>query len=249
MSPLKDFPNVTLLTIDVTSPSSVAKAAQRIGARTGGRLDYLVNNAGCLYVMPALDVDVVEAKRLFDVNFWGVLAMVKAFEPLLSEAHGTIVNISSVSGCIPVPWMSVYAASKAALTIASETLRLEMMPLGIRVLTVNAGFVKSNLIQNSSNFHLPQDSKYGVRKEEIAARARMEDVASTETKTEDFARRLVRHIIGNAQGPHDDSKKWKLIAADVQEDIVAPPSYNPEYRGSRPAECSDDCSTRCKAKT
>lgn len=106
MSPLGELPNVTLLTIDVTSSSSIAAAVKIVETETGGRLDYLVNNAGCLYVMPMLDIDMTEAKKIFDTNLWGVLAMIQAFGPLIVTSKGTIVNISSLSGCICVPWMS-----------------------------------------------------------------------------------------------------------------------------------------------
>ena len=106
MSPLEELPNVSLLALDVTSSSSIAAAVKTIESETGGKLHCLVNNAGYLYVMPALDVDLVEAKRVFDVNLWGALAMIKAFGPFLSAAKGSIINISSMSGCFGVPWMS-----------------------------------------------------------------------------------------------------------------------------------------------
>ena len=106
MSPLEDLPMVTLLTIDVTSSSSIAAAVKAIETETGGELHCLINNAGYLYVMPALDIDMAEAKRVFDVNLWGALAMIKAFGPFLAATKGSIINISSVSGCIGTPWMS-----------------------------------------------------------------------------------------------------------------------------------------------
>lgn len=106
MSPLEELPNVTLLTIDVTSSSSIAAAVNMVEKETDGSLDYLVNNAGCFYVMPMLDVDMVEAKSIFDTNFWGSLAMIQAFGPLLISAKGSIVNIGSISSCMCVPWMS-----------------------------------------------------------------------------------------------------------------------------------------------
>lgn len=118
MSPLETLPNITLLTIDVTSTSSIAAAVKAVEIETGGKLDCLVNNAGCLYVMPALDTDFAEAKKVFDVNFWGALAMIKAFGPLLVAASkGSVVNVSSISGCIGMPWMS--ASPPQALNLAN----------------------------------------------------------------------------------------------------------------------------------
>lgn len=107
MSPLEALPDVTLLTIDVTSPSSIAAAVKAIDVKTGGHLDCLVNNAGCYFTMPALDVDITEARKVFDVNFWGVIEMIKACAPLLMASKGSIVNISSVAGYISTPWISI----------------------------------------------------------------------------------------------------------------------------------------------
>lgn len=106
ISNLEKLSNVTLLPLDVTSASSIAAAVEAVKAKTGGKLDYLVNNSGRTYCMPALDVDIEEAKLLFDVNVWGVLAMVQAFAPLLIEAKGTLVNIGSIVAYLNVPYGS-----------------------------------------------------------------------------------------------------------------------------------------------
>ena len=106
MSHLENLPNVTLITLDVTSPSSITDALKVVEAKTGGALDYLVNNSGLGYVMPTLDLDIAQGKRLFDVNFWGALAVIQAFAPLVIAARGSIVNISSVGGHVSPPFMS-----------------------------------------------------------------------------------------------------------------------------------------------
>lgn len=105
-SNIENLPNVTFIPLDVTSSSTITAAVEIVKAHTGGTLDYLVNNAGRNYVMPTLDVDINEGKRLFDVNFWGALAVTQAFVPMLIAAKGTIVNICSISSHINVPWMS-----------------------------------------------------------------------------------------------------------------------------------------------
>jgi 1-acylglycerone phosphate reductase len=108
MSSLSDLPNVHLISLDVTSSASIADAFLAVKAKTGGKLDYLVNNAGRGYSMPALDVDIEEGKRLFDTNFWGVLRMVQAFSPLLMEAKGTVVNIGSIVAYLHCPLTSKF---------------------------------------------------------------------------------------------------------------------------------------------
>jgi 1-acylglycerone phosphate reductase len=108
MSSLSDLPNVHLIPLDVTSTSSINEAFAIVKTKTGGKLDYLVNNAGRGYSMPALDVDIEEGKRLFDTNFWGVLRMVQAFTPLLFAAKGTVVNIGSIVAYLHCPLTSKF---------------------------------------------------------------------------------------------------------------------------------------------
>jgi NAD(P)-dependent dehydrogenase (short-subunit alcohol dehydrogenase family) len=86
--------------------------------------------------MPLLDVDITEARKVFDTNVMGIILSVQAFAPLLIAAKGTIVNIGSITGVCPLPWSSVYNASKAAVNHLTDTLRLEMAPLGVNVILV-----------------------------------------------------------------------------------------------------------------
>lgn len=106
MADLEKLSNVTLLALDVTSPTSIANALEEVKRHTGGTLDYLVNNSGQQYIMPALDVDIDEGKKMFDVNFWGVLRMIQAFSPLLIKAGGTVVNIGSIVAHLYAPFSS-----------------------------------------------------------------------------------------------------------------------------------------------
>src|SRR5689334_19116704 len=73
---LAEASNVTVLTLDVLSSESIAAAVESVTRVTGGKLDVLVNNSGRLMVMPALDTSIEEGKRLFDTNYWAVLAMI-----------------------------------------------------------------------------------------------------------------------------------------------------------------------------
>lgn len=105
MVDLEKLPNITLLSLDVTSSSSIAGAVNAVQAQTGGTLDYLVNNAGGGFIMPVLDTDIDEGRRLFEVNVFGVLAVTQAFAPLIIAAKGTVVNNSSIAGCIDAPYL------------------------------------------------------------------------------------------------------------------------------------------------
>ncbi|KIA75669.1 oxidoreductase [Aspergillus ustus] len=160
MSQLKSIERITLLPLDVTSSSSIQAAVEQITPITGGKLHYLVNNSGVSYVMPALDTDVDEARKMFDVNLLGVLAITQAFFPLVRESRGCIMNMGSITGVLNAPWGSLYAASKPALITMSETLRLELAPFGMRVVTIVTGAVESNIMSSRNQFALPNDSMY-----------------------------------------------------------------------------------------
>jgi len=73
---------------------------------TGGVLDYQINNASCNHFSPVLDIAITEAKQIFDEIFWGALAVTQAFAPFVIKAENTIVNNTSISGHVNVPFMS-----------------------------------------------------------------------------------------------------------------------------------------------
>lgn len=87
--------------------------------------------------MPILDVDLEPARKVFDTNFFGRVAVTQAFAPLLIASKGTIVNIGSISGVTPTPWSGMYNACCAAVHMWSDTLRLELSPFGVRVVLVS----------------------------------------------------------------------------------------------------------------
>lgn len=102
---LGQLANVTLLPMDVTSRPSIDAAVAAVTKRTDGRLDFLVNNAGAQVVAPVLDMDVDLARHMFDVNVWGVVAVTKAFAPLVIEARGCVANLASIAALLSPPYM------------------------------------------------------------------------------------------------------------------------------------------------
>lgn len=84
--------------------------------------------------------------------------------------------------------------------MASEILRLELKPLGVKVLTVNSGLIKTNLTKNSPSFNLPPDSLYASISADVAKRARMEDVALLGTEADVYAESIVRDVLANREG-------------------------------------------------
>jgi 1-acylglycerone phosphate reductase len=77
------------------------KSVQETG---DGKLKYLINNAGLGLISPILDVDVEKAKQIWEVNYWGVIRMTKAFSSLVIESKGTIVTMGSGAGVVSFPW-------------------------------------------------------------------------------------------------------------------------------------------------
>lgn len=118
MADLEKLPNVHLIPLDVTDPSSIAAAVETVTEKTEGKLDYLVNNSGHGYFIPALDADIEAGKRLFDVNFWGVLRMIQAFAPLLIAAKGMVVNNSSAASVAWWPYMSIFHQKSSATRLS-----------------------------------------------------------------------------------------------------------------------------------
>lgn len=108
MTELQGIPNIHLLQIDVTSSIDMQSALETVQKATGGKLDVLVNNSGQQVVVPMLEMDVEDGRKLFDVNFWGVFDMIQAFTPCLMEARGTIVNVSSICSYLHTPFMSMF---------------------------------------------------------------------------------------------------------------------------------------------
>lgn len=104
MSHLQELTNITLLELDVVSPASIDTVMKTVTEMTGGKLDYLVNNAGLALMQPALDTGPERARSIFEVNFWGTANMIHAFAPLLIASKGTIVNISSGAAVAPLVW-------------------------------------------------------------------------------------------------------------------------------------------------
>ncbi|CAK7214607.1 NADPH-dependent 1-acyl dihydroxyacetone phosphate reductase [Sporothrix bragantina] len=131
--------------LDVTSQESIAQCKEEVTKLTGGRLDFLVNNAGRTHTVPATDLDIDEIRATFETNVFGVMAMCKSFVSLLINARGLIINIASLSATSPYIFGSSYCASKGAVVSYSRCLRQELRPFGVRVTVVMAGTVRSNI--------------------------------------------------------------------------------------------------------
>ena len=131
--------------LDVRDGASVKTCVEQVRGRAG-RIDVLINNAGVNLVGAVEETSISQAQALFDTNVIGVLRMIQAVLPgMRLQGAGHIVNISSVLGFIPAPFMGVYASTKHAVEGLSESLDHEVRAFGIRVVLIEPHYIKTNL--------------------------------------------------------------------------------------------------------
>ena len=145
---------VTFLDLDVTSDESVTTVVGEVLERFG-RLDVLVNNAGVGANGAAEEISVAQAQAVFDVNVFGLMRTTKAVLPhMRARGSGRIINVSSVAGFVPNPFMAVYVATKHAVEGYSESLDHEVREHGVHVALVQPGPINTpfdaNMVQADS---------------------------------------------------------------------------------------------------
>ncbi|MCK0192797.1 SDR family oxidoreductase [Arenibacter sp. F20364] len=157
------YPNFTdfdLLELDVRNPESIAPAISKLMAKEG-RLDVLVNNAGIGITGPIEETPHSEILNAFDTNFNGPLHMAKAVLPhMRHRKNGLIINITSIAGYMGLPYRGLYSASKGALELVTEALRMEVKGFGVKVTNLAPGDFATNIA--SGRYHAPilEDSPY-----------------------------------------------------------------------------------------
>jgi NAD(P)-dependent dehydrogenase (short-subunit alcohol dehydrogenase family) len=158
-----------MLPLNVTSDESVEAVVSEVMLRDG-QIDLLVNNAG-FGVAPAgaEESSIEQARSIFDTNFFGIVRMTRAVVPhMRRQGAGRIVNIGSVLGFLPMPYMALYAATKHAVEGYSESLDHELRTRGIRVTVIEPAYTKTSFDANT----LEPDSKQDEYREVRAALAR-----------------------------------------------------------------------------
>jgi NAD(P)-dependent dehydrogenase (short-subunit alcohol dehydrogenase family) len=134
--------------LDITVESDVAAIADRVARDPLARpLRALVNNAGIAINAPVETLPIGQWRRQFEVNLFGHIAITQALLPALLMSSGTVVNISSVGGKVALPTYGAYAGTKFALEAASDALRREVAELGIKVVVVEPGAVKTEMAE------------------------------------------------------------------------------------------------------
>ena len=142
-----------LIALDVRNSESIQVAVSKVIA-ISGRLDILINNAGVGITGPLEEIPLAEIKANFDTNFFGPIEVMKAVLPQMREQQsGLIINITSIAGYMGLPYRSIYSASKGALSIITEALRMEVKSFGIQITDVAPGDFATNIA--AGRYHAP----------------------------------------------------------------------------------------------
>jgi len=188
---------ITAVELDVTSPEARSAALARMQAEAGG-VDVLVNNAGFGAIAPLLDLPAQAWREQLETNLLAPLELVRLAVPAMVErGGGRVVNIGSVAGLFVTPFAGAYCASKAALNAASEALRMELAPLGVEVMLVRAGAVRTRFAANARR-RVGQWTGEGSLYEPVSHRVRERAGASQgwSQKPETCARRIADAMLG-----------------------------------------------------
>jgi NAD(P)-dependent dehydrogenase (short-subunit alcohol dehydrogenase family) len=145
--------------LDVNDDKSVKEAIDKVVAENQ-RIDVLVNNAGYGLLGALEDLSIEEIKEQFETNFFGVVRVTQQVLPIMrKQNNGTIVNVSSVGGRIGIPGLSAYHSTKFALEGLSESISYELEPFGIRVVVIEPGVIRTNIMNSSVLAKKAQDPK------------------------------------------------------------------------------------------
>ncbi|NBL65102.1 SDR family NAD(P)-dependent oxidoreductase [Flavobacterium sp. NST-5] len=149
-----------LIALDVRNSEQIKNAVATVIEKEN-RLDVLINNAGVGITGPLEEIPLNEIKNNFETNFFGPIEMMKAVLPQMRlQKSGLVINITSIAGYMGLPYRSVYSASKGALELITEALRMEVKNFGVVITNVAPGDFATNIA--SGRFHAPliKDSAY-----------------------------------------------------------------------------------------
>jgi len=200
---------VELIEMDVRDDASVQRGIQAIVDRAQ-RIDVLVNNAGTSLIGAVEETTPAEAASLFETNVFSILRTARAVLPhMRAQRGGRIVNISSVLGFLPAPYMGLYSASKHAVEGLSESLDHEVRQFGIRVTLVEPHYTRTNLDTNAPRVSATIPSY--DRERELAARTIVDSVKGA-PEPDAVANAIVAAALGPWRMRHTPSGQASLLS-------------------------------------
>jgi short-subunit dehydrogenase len=192
---------VLTIPTDITDVQQVNALAEK-ALDFYGAIDVLINNAGICLTGPLENTSITDWQNIINTNVWGYIYTIQALLPhFLERAEGTIVNVGSFGGKVPLPHMTAYCTSKYAITGLTETMRLELEPKGIHVGIVQPSATNSNFLERAQ-FRGKDEQEASTRRQQ------MSDLLQTPvaSKSEDVAQAIwdtVKHkrsevVVGSA---------------------------------------------------
>jgi short-subunit dehydrogenase len=146
---MKAEQTVTAIPTDTRNPEQVQKLIDQSIAQYG-TIDILVNNAGIYSSGPADSFSLEDWHTVIDTNLWGYIHTIHALLPhMLAQGRGMIVNVASVGGKVPIPYLVPYSTSKFAVTGLTQSLQSELSPKGITVCGIYPNVIKSDLMERA----------------------------------------------------------------------------------------------------
>jgi NAD(P)-dependent dehydrogenase (short-subunit alcohol dehydrogenase family) len=166
------------------------------------RIDVLVNNAGYGLLGALEDLSIEEIKAQFETNFFGVIRVTQQVLPVMRQQKGgTIVNVSSVGGRMGIPGLSAYHATKFALEGLSESISYELEPFEIKVVLIEPGFIRTNIMNSSIIAKKAQDQKspyFSLNQQlERSFKAAMENTSAS-SQPEEVAKVVLQAVTSNS---------------------------------------------------
>lgn len=170
-------PDGALITAGDVTSEEVRRAVVDRTVERYGAIDILINNAGVGQYRPSWTSPMEEVRSLMELNFFALLALTQLVVPLMrSRRRGMIVNIGSIAGKVPLPWMNIYSASKYAVGALTEAMRMELRPDGIHAMIVCPGYIKTAFQQHSLGGQVPaavvRTRRFAITAAECAAAVR-----------------------------------------------------------------------------
>jgi NADP-dependent 3-hydroxy acid dehydrogenase YdfG len=148
------------ITMDVCDTNSVQTAIKQIIDKHG-RIDAVINNAGLGLATPFEHVRIEEIDRLLDTNIKGVIRVCQAVLPIMrKQGSGKIINIGSIGSEMGLPYRGIYSASKAALNLLTESIRMEVKKYGVQACVLQPGGIQTDISKNRLSSPVPEDSPY-----------------------------------------------------------------------------------------
>lgn len=208
-SKAQQLSGVELIQMDVRDEASVQHGVQEV-LSLSDHIDVLVNSAGVMLLGSVEETSIAEAQSLLDTNVLGVLRTTQAVLPhMRKQGSGRIVNVSSVVGFMPAPYMGLYSASKHAVEGMSETLDHEVRQFGIRVTLVEPSFTRTNLDLNSPQA-ASRISAYDYERD-VALRAIQKSVQNG-PEPDGVARTIVEAALGRWRMRHTPAGQASLLS-------------------------------------